>query len=612
MKIPSVRRSTILIGIGVLAGLAIIVFIALPRTRFQWRAGDRHMYSFEMNTHVVTRNLLTGMFGSFSQGISGTLNMKVLSAEEGAVSAVMQLHPVSVVMGEKNDPNMERLFSMVFMVTFDRSGKMKKLMFDNSISEEDEKMVANLVRALEVAVPGTILSTWKETGEDENGTFESRYKESKTNILKRKIAYVRKPKTRTRHGKDVAIRVARSAFRFQVDREGSWFTYLRGREQLEISEPQTKSVQVSTGIELDVARVPFEPDPGARIWSLSDSASVKRALAAGSKNPVSLRTEMRLAALDRQMGGVTLDKVLAGVAGEKKIPFSAIQLLRDYLLMKPDDALKIPDLLQRGGISSSRSAAIIHALGLAGTPQAQQALIGIMNNPIHDTMNRMRAVSELGSVVHPAAGTIDELWRTAAIRGDRESAELANTTLLALGGLSAVQRDIDDKVSSEINARLVDMAKNAIDTKEASLALQAIGNTRDSSLSDAVVGYLGSDSPEIRSAAAYALRNMDDEGSLNALSKMLSKEENPQVKQAVVGSMLNRPATADTMKSMSRQTLRETDDSTRHVMYQYLVKNRERYPDVKETLAKCLDIERSPQARVLLYKGIYSKTKSPR
>jgi len=596
---------------AVIAVFSASLWFFLKGPVLHWEKGDRQMYEFRFKNIILTGTSMSPGVSRYDQIIRGTLNFRVFEVYPDLIKTGFQLSPVEVLSSGKRDPELKKIYGEPFFVEFDRSGKLSDFNYSSKISVHDEKLISNMVRSFQLVINSWHGKKWESEEEDGLGTCSALYESVEGKILKRKIRYTGIKGENPLAAGQTSVGIQESEAVFGISEKYSWVENIRLNEKLLIKDGSGRknSSKVNSSVIVYLKLIPFIQSDDVALWD--DDKDFDEAVSSAKKDPkksVSYWKEREKNILKKQVCKMTLDSIIKGL-GEKKGKLHRrqfIKYLRDYLLLHPDSISAVKEFLADKNINDKLASAIIHAMQLCGTPDAQLALTGVAENMLYKKSLRFMALISLGTIENPTESTVKSMWNISLSREEELSSQVSDTALLALGNMGFFQVNKKPSVSEEIKKGLSSRYDEARDTAEEVILLSSMGNTRNEELVPDIVTGFESDSSDVRSASAYALRHMNDESSLHKMADMLKIEDITGVRKSIVKSMLQREPDNKSITAVKSLVSKEKDSETRYAMYQYFVKNRKKYPNVKETLKKSLEHETSKSARILIYRGLYS------
>ena len=580
------------------------VEISTYTPQLHWQANAKQMYELSIDTRLDF-SFTDDSHSTLIQKIEGILNFRVFTTNRNGVGVGFQLSPINYIASARKQPQVEKALSSFFTARFDKNGKLEKLFFPGTLFEQENAVLSEIIRALQVVIPNAGNGTWRLEEEHQTGIYQAEYmvNESQKDLTKVKSRYS------SSKIEGYEVQVIKSHYTIKPSEKESWLKSMRGSETLNIHNKNYTLMRSNMNLSLELTV--FKPDPNLEIWKeKKDFNAITAAFQKENKKNLASRKE---AELKKQRDtfekkGVELDKIIAQLGTHK---YDKKHELVNYLNAFPQEALKIPSLLLYGGIDSNIAAIIINALELSGTSEAQKVLASIMNGLIQTSMNNIRAIIALGGVAEPIQTTLDSLWLCVETRGDDLLDDKSNTALLALGVLGNTLR----KNGGEEYSILADKLRSKLDESAnnfdmTTTTLLAIGNTGDPSFVPNIEPYLSSENPSLRATSAKALRNMDDRESLSLLAHTLQKEKDSRVRLSLVKSMGNRKADEQSISTVRELVTKEKHKDVRYNMIRYLVNNMHMFPENKEVLEKLLKQKDDEDSLKLILEGLDRQNKS--
>ena len=219
---------------------------------------------------------------------------------------------------------------------------------------------------------------------------------------------------------------------------------------------------------------------------------------------------------------------------------SRVSALAEWLAQNPEAAGPLIELLATGVLDEvygARSAAFL-ALGLADVPETRAALLTFINDDDAAMGYRLHAAIGLSSAGVPVPGLMD------ALEGWVDDPELdpfgRGSAYLVLGALSGQRGDAHPDVRERVAERLRSTLEDPdVSRDDAGFALDAVGNSGDASLVEAVGAYLEGDDPELKRMAADAMRSMPADVVGSRLRESLLGDSPEAVKAAAMRALLS-------------------------------------------------------------------------
>jgi len=563
-----------------------------------WTPGARQAYQLRIVSHV---RLDTGAgTAAVEQVLTGTLQLRVLSVDRGTVELALQLDPARLELSGRRDGEMDRQLGTLFLATFDASGAPREFRFPRSLPRRVQDLLSEAVRTFQVVIPRGAGPEWQVDEAHATGRYAAAYRRLRDGSLRKtKLAYLETP------GISVDVRKAEATIR--LDPSASWIAGMVVTEEVVVS--LERSPLSRSSMEAEISRVsPPEGSSLAIDAERRSSAEISAAFAAAPRPP---RDEADAAAPVPRLAGEALRAALRGhvarLSQEGRTSVRAIYELRDFLRAHPEAAALVPGMLGSPGLESATAAALVNALGMAGTPEAQAALAEVAQDPAMGPVNRSRAIVAMGDVRDIEDSSLEALWRVARQSRHEPGVALPSTAALALGTVGSHLKVSQPARYEALRADLVRHLESARDPGDARAALLALGNTEDEALSGVVETWLEHESPAARAGAAQALGRLGSGGVQDRLATRLASEQAGQVR-AAISTSLNRlpPPAPQTLELVTRLVRQEPDAEARFAMVRLLADNLEAFPPARAVLFDLSSQDPSKRIRVYASGRLFS------
>jgi hypothetical protein len=533
----------------------------------RWVAGARQAYDVVTDAAVGVRFPGAARPVRVEARVAGTLVLDVAEMEEGGVRGRFRLARASYAASGGPDRARDLRLGTPFDVTFDADGRPRRFAIPDTVPAEGRVVLEQLVRTFQVVTGRG--PRWTVREENGTGTYVADYRAARDgSIVKRKTAFETVAVEATGFEGPFEARVSRSRGTARLG--GCWVEAVSLEEDLELLA-RGETVMTST-LRATLVRLPAVPD----------LAEAEPAAPAGP----------RVADPDAELA-----RLVAALDAGGGASASDAHWVRDLLATCPGTAERVVEAIAGGRLDDGAAAALLNALELAGTPEAQAALGTVLEGHAFGRMNRLRAAIALGGVAEPTAEALDSLWRTSERRETGEASEIADTALFALGALAPRSRAADAAVGP-VETRLQARLAAARDEDERGILLGALGNARNRALAPAVLPYLDDGSAYVRASAADALGNMPGRETESRLVERLRTEGDPRVRKALAASLARteEPA-AESLEAVEAMVRDEETAATRLEMARFLGENVERHPSSRATLEHLLRKDRSASIR---------------
>lgn len=480
---------------------------AVPGRRFD--PGIEHHYAVQLE-HASRAN--DG--ASFSLAVEGEWVLAVVATGDPAVTTVRaELRDARVRLSDVTSPA-PRL-SVPYTFTLGERGTLLALQLPRELDDETRSVLVALAATAQVTEGGAA-ATWSAVETDSLGMHDVRYRRDADGLHRSKLAY------RAAGDAPLAVKVVRSTTDIAL-RDDRWPARLEQREELAVGFDKiavTVAGRISlrhVGTEHRVATVPA---------GLETVAVDARSTAARDQD-------------DRELlDGASLGDLLATHAAVRDDGNAAAHTyLRLVALFRldPEAAREAGATLLRGSLDPREATAVIGALGEAGTPLAQHALVDVVAATTTAADQRVASALSLGLTATPAPETVAAL----ATASQATDPQLAATATLALGNASLRLAGTDAAGAARQVDELLARLARASEPSDQVILLRALGNTGDPRILPALEAALTAASDPVRTAATEALRLIPD-GRADVLVIAALEDPSPIVRGAAVFAASHR------------------------------------------------------------------------
>ncbi len=489
-------RSIIAGGVAAAAGLTVFVLSRSESSTPQTTGADR---SAAMPWSLVaSRDLATGIEhryaveldhtsrpnsgNPFALGVDGEWKLSVLSTDEQGVTTIRaELERPRVRLGTVWSPAPR--FGAPYTFTLTRDGTLVALQLPRGLDTESRTLLTALTATAQLTERRA--ATWTAIETDALGSFEAEYRREHATLHKTKRRY------RPLGGNPLAIDVVRSATEIAL-RDDGW--------------PESISQQEEIRVGFDKAVVTVAGRVTLRhIATRNAIATLPTNLEAVAIDATSMANRDDA---DRELlDGATLQDLIAifGTARDDGNT-TAHTYLRLVALFRLDPAAakEAAQTVHAGTLDKRDNAAVIGALGEAGTTETQHLLADLVKTPTLAQEHRVHGTLALGLTAEPTSETIATLATTSRL----SDPELASTATLALGNAAFRLHDKDGAAASAQVDELLARLRAATDLETRITLVRALGNTGDPRALPALAASLSSSNDLERAAAAESTRLM--------------------------------------------------------------------------------------------------------
>ncbi|NBD14308.1 HEAT repeat domain-containing protein [Corallococcus silvisoli] len=489
---------------------------------------------------------------------------------------------------------MMAILAMPFFVTLDKAGAVTLTHFEQGVDELARGLLRTLVASSQFVVRGVPPATWQSEEYDTSGRYLADYQRLPANRFeKRKKTYgaVATPQGLLPVGSDLRLSVG-GVTNIELG-EDLWPQSLNGRERLTVDSGEGVPT-VTNELELSLRLLERRMDPSLSNAFAAREPFLSTAMLASFQG----QATDPLAHHRQVLGNRSLDdilKELRALPEDEKARDDArtraLEQLRALFMLRPAEALKVPDLL-RSGLTPLAASPLLGALSAASTPEAIRSLVVASGDTALESDVRMDAVSALGSAGEPNREGVDAL-RTLAQDPDPK---LRGTATLAFGNAAYQMGDTDARGSDALVEELKNNYRGARSPEQQSLILRSLGNTRAPSALQTLTDALRSESPQVRESALVALRAIPGPEADRLLAERLLSDTVSEVRRSAVFSCGFRPL-APLLPALGQALRKDSSDGVRADIVQLLGQVRGSVPDAMALLRWASQNERHPEIR---------------
>jgi len=369
------------------------------------------------------------------------------------------------------------------------------------------------------------------------------------------------------------------------------------REHLTTSMGPTATVHSKTTLELSLQR--REPAAALKDWASelagTDALNPRQA---GSPSTDSFDRE--------RIGSFTFDTALRALETEARnkgtsakedstlakasVQAASAAFSAMTALLRTQPSL-IAQAVQRIRANSPAANLLLDTLGSAASPQAQQALVSVMNDAkLSESIRRAAAFS----LIRTPTPTPDTLQ---ALKEHTKGGPLKVHALYGLGTMSRHLREAGNtSESGAIVGMLVDLLGKAESPSAQVHVLRGVANSGDPSALEAVKPWLSSAVAKVRAAAVSALRLMPGEAVERLLAEQF-KGNNPEAQLAAIDAMIVREPSTLLAKALAEGAANAEKPATRLRAVGLLQKWLPRHPELLPALKEIEKDDVNPHVR---------------
>jgi hypothetical protein len=235
------------------------------------------------------------------------------------------------------------------------------------------------------------------------------------------------------------------------------------------------------------------------------------------------------------------------------------------------------------------AAQLMDALSSAGTPPAQQALLGIAENSKLDKSLRQRSAIALSRVANAAPGTVNTFTRLLHVQG------FETVACYGLGTISRRLRESGDFAAADaIVDTLVKELKESKSEDWNVVVLRGIANSGNGNAFETVEPFLKEPSARLREAAVESIRLMQESRVDTVLQSVIANETDDSVRVAALDACTMRPMTPILLQRVASAGLAGKSTRVRQRAIQVLATWAPQNPEAIAALKSITALETNP------------------
>ncbi len=297
-------------------------------------------------------------------------------------------------------------------------------------------------------------------------------------------------------------------------------------------------------------------------------------------------------AVDALLG--VLDDPGAGDETIKKRMVDGYFQLLTLLRKDPSLASYIEERLANADREDPATQMMVGALSGSGVPEAQEAMIHLLDRRRDDDSFMTLLVPAMGFAVKPTDALQSRLERE--MDGDRANTRSMST--LAMGVMAARVSSDDPSRAARIVADYDRRMHASDDASELRTDLSALGNAGTPEVTAIASRYLDDDRPDVRANALQALRRVDDPAAETSMLNALSGDVDESVRESALRALSERQATPAALDTYANILSGQASEPLALGIVDQLGYARDRYPDrVRALLVETAENSPSKQVR---------------
>lgn len=526
-----------------------------------WRQGFAYHYDV---------SLASSLF--MEQGDAPSLSTELLSeavftvverdAAHTLLKAVLMKPTFSVGTGEDDKrrvqtdetAKLEADFEDDFFILLESSGALDKVLFRKSLSGTAQSTIKTLASLMQFVSSDAHQSSWRTEETDTMGRYAAEYRSQPDTVAteKSKTRYLLpNDGTETTGRAEVVFATATYDWR----RDGA-MQHLEAQERVKRSGVSSMpSGEAETKLSMGLKKV-------STALNLNEMRNAAAALFAATPDSPSTAEAMqkildlaKIEGLDFNRALQLLHRHSSESSEDRHKRNKAFLSIEAQMRQYPETIDTAVSEINKHG---EHTKVLTAALGYAGTPKAQTALLDLVQNP-PEKSSPLPALRALSLGENP---TEENIEAQASLIDDPV---LGKQTRYGLGALAAaLQRGNRTERAGDLVDLLAEKLADATDEGEIQTLLKALGNSGHPRVAEIVLPYLAHTQPEIRVTAVGALKNLPAGPADELIVLQLKTDPADSVRNAALRVLSARPMTAEGLTTIAYLAKTETNETVRH------------------------------------------------
>lgn len=572
-------------------------------SKIKWDISECQSYQLKIRTETRNTGTKIGLTDSSVIEIEGVLNYRYFDTKNSSTRIGFQLSPVKCRVNGSEHFILSDFYSLPFYAEFASNGDILKIYTEN-ISKNDSEMIEALMNPLKLFSKTAFWGRWSTIESDSNGLYSASYIKSFSETKKTRIKYIKY----SNPGNDrIQVKILSSKNLFKQDSNCSWFKSFQSKENIFYSDMESN---ITGTVTYEMNYLSDNLSKTSILNNFKDFDTAFQVLKNNRRNNYSIKDRIRINESKEQLQKESIRSIISKFESRKSSQIQFERELADYLIINPDEAVKIYDMIASSSYPQNIAYSLLSAASLASTKQSQKVLINTALNPVINFNNRLQAAVHIGELQRIDMETVKAIETGSQNYNDQSNSLLSSAMLCSIGRLYG--RRSKDYPSEEFD-EIYNIFSKKLDTvksvTETCALIRAIANTEDSSFFSKINDLRKkSGKAIIKTASLETLARIDKEQAYDILIDSFKNDKNPSVISEAIRLLSTREENTDFTKDVVSRILIEKDSEVKNAMIDYFMTNGKNDPEVKESLLEVLKTETDPDLRIKLHKVIYSKT----
>jgi hypothetical protein len=551
---------------------------SMPSLKYQYNVGDSFFYSVKYAAKTFLED--PSKTNSFYEiEIQGRLRQNTYNVQEKkAYIGYAFESPIVTMTNMETDyskETIEKILKQEIFIVKDEHGRIEQWFFPQTIPESLRNNMKSLLCNLQVIFKDSDSTDWENQEEDANGKYNARYKATKSAtsnslvLFKRKIKYINEDTKQN-------LKIIKSQATIDFKIEGNYIASMTVQEEL-ASDAMNIHTQGVSNISYKFERKEFDPLLGSKINKQLHSDTMYSTTSfkpEGEKHFRENRYKRLLNNRTWQDLEAEFKKMLENPSEVNR--YDLFQALIAWASLNPDQLYRLSKLILTNEKMDSATSMLCGVLSHAEVPEAQDALINIIDQRNDDATFEAMTVSYLGQVKEPTDSTIQKLQELTNIEND--VTPIAN---LALGSVIGKLKTTDPARANALIYDFETKLQNEQTIEKQGNYLETLGNAGSVSSLRSIEPFLKNSDYGLRAKAYSSLRFINDEAAERLLAKGLLEEPHHHVKSNILEAMQYRNNGEITYNALVEMIGRETNNQHKITEAGLLWKMRKAFPQAE-------------------------------
>ena len=263
----------------------------------------------------------------------------------------------------------------------------------------------------------------------------------------------------------------------------------------------------------------------------------------------------------------TLQDIVKLSEGSEPNITTLFTLLKSYFILNPDKLTLALDMILENEFNSPLYKAIIPALQIIGTHEAQEQFLAAIKQT--DGEKKMDMIATLSFLKQPTQKTLDNLLDMT----QSTDSDVRQLSQLALGGAVKEANSTKSADTTEYTKSIETSALQSQNKDETNFNLKVIGNAGMNTPADWVESQLTSTDEDIRIQASQALRFVETREATTRLYRVLQEDSSVSVRRSAAVALQYRIIPAKDVTLLKNMLDKEGSETVRKGLYTLIVEN---------------------------------------